>query len=136
MLYLAPTFDVLFKDFFDTKSPFDFFDNTKIHHPVDVYETDTKLVFEVACTGIPKEDVKVEIDNGTLRISYDKPKTLETTNEMYLTKSISKKSFNLGYKVSSKYDLAKADCKMENGLLTVTVPLSEESNKTKLLTIN
>lgn len=135
MLYLAPSFDVLFKDFFNSKSHFDFFDNIKIGHPVDVYETDTNLVFEVACTGIPKEDVKVETDNGIIRISYEKPKTSEL-DATYLVKSISKRSFNLGYKVSSKYDLAKADCKMENGLLTVAVPLSEESNKTKLLTIN
>lgn len=136
MLYLAPTFDVLFKDFFDSKSPFDFFDNVRIGHPVDVYESDNNLIFEVACTGIPKEDVKVEIDNGILRISYEKPKTSEKVNETYLVKSISKRSFNLGYKVSSKYDLAKANCKMENGLLTVTVPLSEETSKSKLLSID
>ena len=136
MLHLAPTFDVLFKDFFNTNASFDFFDNVRFNHPVDVYETDTNLVFEVACTGIPKDEVKVEVDNGTLRISDDKPKTSEKTTELYLSKSISKRSFNLGYKVSAKYDLAKADCKMENGLLTVTVPLAKESIQTKLLAIN
>jgi HSP20 family molecular chaperone IbpA len=40
---------------------------------------------------------------------------------------LSKKSFDLGYKISPKYNLSKINAEMENGLLKLHLPLSEES---------
>jgi len=38
-----------------------------------------------------------------------------------------KKSFDLGYKISPKYNLTKISAEMENGLLNLHIPISEES---------
>ena len=43
-------------------------------------------------------------------------------------------SFNLGYKIASKYDLSQAEAEMENGLLKIYVPFAKES-KPKTLKI-
>ena len=39
---------------------------------------------------------------------------------------LSRKSFNLGYKIVPKFDLTKITAEMENGLLLITLPLSVE----------
>jgi HSP20 family molecular chaperone IbpA len=44
------------------------------------------------------------------------------------------RSFNLGYKVASKFHLALAEAEMENGLLKIYVPFAEEA-KPKTLSI-
>jgi HSP20 family molecular chaperone IbpA len=40
---------------------------------------------------------------------------------------LAKRAFNLGYKISSKYDLSKTDGKLENGLLEIFIPITEKA---------
>ena len=48
----------------------------------------------------------------------------ENEGREYHYSGIAKRSFNFGYKVASKFRLSEADAKMENGLLTITIPYS------------
>lgn len=131
-------FDILFRNFFDRESHFDIINNVKIPHPVDIYENKSGLVFEIACTGLTKKDVEINIEHDILRVTYQRPAvdSLEDTVEKaYLTKGIARRSFNLGYKVASRFQLSKADASMENGLLVITIPFAEEA-KPKKLSIN
>ena len=65
-------FDVLFKNFFNNDSFFSPAVETKISHPVDIYETKDGLHFEIACTGLTKEDVNINIEGDVLRVTYEK----------------------------------------------------------------
>lgn len=127
-------FDILFKNFFNNESFFSPVIDTKIGHPVDIYENEKGLHFEVAGTGLTKEDITISIESDILRISYKKPD--EKNDEVtYYHKGISRKSFNLGYRIpSSKFDLDAAEASMEHGLLTINIPLAEEA-KPKTLNI-
>ena len=40
---------------------------------------------------------------------------------------MSKKSFDLRYKIAPKFDLGKIDATLENGLLEIFIPLAEEA---------
>ena len=40
---------------------------------------------------------------------------------------LSKKSFDLRYKIAPKFDLGKTDATLENGLLNIFIPLAEEA---------
>ena len=53
--------DVLVKDFFNKESQFTKIDNRTVSQPVDIYEDKGGLTFEIACTGIPKELVKIDL---------------------------------------------------------------------------
>lgn len=122
---MMTTFDLFFRDFFREDSMFlPQTRTTKVYHPVDIFEKDNKLIFEVACTGISKEDVKVEIQGDTVRVKYERKE--EDGDREFLFRSIARRSFNLGWKVSSKYDPKKAKASFENGLLKIEMPLSEE----------
>tara|TARA_B110000977_G_C10959215_1_gene447846 strand:+ start:548 stop:991 length:444 start_codon:yes stop_codon:yes gene_type:complete len=133
---LFPT-DLLFKNFFDHTSAFETNVDKKINHPVDIIYTEEALVFEIAAVGLTKEDIDLSIEDGTtLKVSYTKPTTLieDVGNGEYVHKGIAKRSFDLGWKISPKFDLAKITAKMENGLLRLEVPVSPDS-KPKTITI-
>lgn len=130
-------FDILFKNFFNNESFFSPVIDTKIGHPVDIYENIEGLHFEIAGTGLTKEDINISIEGDVLKISYKKPEIADGCSDeyRYYHKGISRKSFNLGYRIPlSKYDLSKAEAAMEHGLLIIDIPLAEEA-KPKTLEI-
>lgn len=127
-------FDVLFKNFFNNDSFFAPALETKISHPVDIYETQDGLHFEIACTGLSKEDVKINIEGDILRIMYEKDGYNEIDLTNYIHKGIARRSFNLGYKISSRFDLQNGDAQMDNGLLLISIPFAEQA-KPKALAI-
>jgi len=83
------------------------------------------LVFDVAATGVAKEDIQIQTQDNILRINYDKSK--EDNGVEYIHRGIAKRSFNLGWKIDSKYDLSKAKAEFLNGLLRVTIPFAKGS---------
>ena len=134
--HLSP-FDLLFKDFFRSELNFQPAIEAKIPHPVDIYENKDGLHFEVACTGLEKSDIRINIEGDVLKISYTKKeedKCCDVNDCNYLHKGIARRSFNLGYKVASKFKLSDATAEMKNGLLKISVPFAEEA-KPKALKI-
>ena len=120
---ITSPFDILVRNFFDTETPFHPLNSIKLKHPVDVYEDTKGLHLEVACTGLTKEDVAINIEGDILRVSYEKENDNPPNREYYYS-GIAKRSFNFGYKVNNKFNLSKVDAKMENGLLNITIPFS------------
>ena len=127
-------FDVLFKNFFNNDSLFAPAQEIKITHPVDIYETKDGVHFEIACTGLSKEDVNVNIEGDVLRVTYEKNGESEIDVTNFIHKGIARRSFNLGYKIASRFDLQNADAQMNNGLLTISIPFAEQA-KPKALAI-
>jgi HSP20 family protein len=133
-LFLDP-FDILFRDYFNsTQDGFSPAVETKITHPVNIFETPEGLNFEIACTGLTKSDVKIDVEADILRVSYTKPKEEPQTDIIYVKRGLTKKSFSLGYRVASRFNLSKAEATMENGLLTIAIPFADEA-KPKTLKI-
>jgi HSP20 family molecular chaperone IbpA len=126
-------FDILFHNFFNPSSGFLSAAQAKQPHPLNIFYTDDSLHFEVACTGLTKDDVKVDIEDDVLKISYKKPEE-ETFHPGTIHRGLSKRSFDLGYKISAKYDLSEASAKLENGLLEIEIPISDKA-KPKTLKI-
>ena len=121
-------FDILFHNAFFPTSGF----GSAKTHPLNIFYDETGLFFEVACTGLTKSDVKIDIEDDILTISYNKPE--EELHPGTIHRGLSKKSFNLSYKISSKFNLPEAEAKLENGLLEIFIPISE-SAKPKTLKI-
>ena len=125
--YALSPLDVLVKNFFDNDSVFNKPDNRSVKHPIDIYEDDNGLTFEVACTGLDKSDVDITIEGDVLKIAYDKDDNLKLGEKQFYHSGIKRSSFNFGWKIARRFELAKADAKMENGLLSITIPLANES---------
>jgi hypothetical protein len=76
---------------------------------------------------LPKDDVKVDIEDDILKISYNKPEEEKELHPGTIHRGLSKKSFSLGYKISAKYDLSLALAKLEDGLLEISIPIAEKA---------
>lgn len=131
----ASPLDVLVKNFFDKEAIFDKPSRTSVTHPIDVFEDEEGLTFEIACVGLDKKDVKISIESDILKVSYDKGSQQKSTPEKrFYHTGVRKSSFNLGWKVARRFNLAKAVAEMKNGLLCIQIPLANEA-KPKTLTI-
>ena len=130
--------DLLFRNFFDGEASFRGLQESKPQYPVDIYLQEDNLCFDVACVGLEKSDIDVTVEGSTLLIAYKKPNVESNPSDVeapdYIHKGIARRSFDMGWKVSPKFDLTNIKAKMANGLLKVEVPMSEES-KPKTVTI-
>jgi HSP20 family molecular chaperone IbpA len=122
-------FDIVWKNFFDANSTFNTFEN-KINYPVDILETEDGLRFELAVVGLSESDLDIQVDGETLRISYDKPETEEI--KAYLQKGIAKRSFDLAWKIATKFDLTQLSASLDKGLLVVDIPYAAEKAPKKI----
>lgn len=127
-------FDVLFKDFMDTTSLFTPVTQAKFHYPVDVTETKEGIEFDFAVVGVEKKDVKLEIDNDVLRISYDNNQNAPAENKV-IYKGITRKSFNFAWKLGGRFDTSQVVAALDKGILNVKIPFTKAAIK-KLVTIN
>ena len=125
-------FDIVWKNFLDVNSPFNTLDN-KINYPVDIYEVENGLRFELAVVGLNQEDLDILVEGDTLRITHDRKKTDDT--RPYIQRGIARRSFDLAWKVASKFDLSQLTATMDKGLLIIDIPISEEKAPKKI-TIN
>lgn len=136
-LEMLDAFDILFYDLFRPSTNFiplntHTFGHTKLSHPINIYYNSKGLNFEVACTGLTKEDVDISIEDGSIQIKYDKKPPKEDDSFVGIHNGLSRKSFNFVYKISSKFDLDQTDAKLENGLLHIVIPVAETSKPKKL----
>tara|TARA_B100000795_G_C22645526_1_gene378183 strand:+ start:118 stop:531 length:414 start_codon:yes stop_codon:yes gene_type:complete len=126
ILHERSPFDILFRNHFNAESTFQPALDTKQPHPLNIFFDDKALYFEVACTGLTRSDVLTEIEGDVLKISYQKPED-DKFHEGTIYSGLSKKSFDLRYKIAPKFNLSGTVAEMDNGLLTLTIPLAEES---------
>lgn len=122
-------FDLLWKDFFNTSPHFSGI-NQKVSHPTDIYETETGITIEVAAVGLDKEDIEILTEGDVLRIRHKKVEEVKPV----IYKGIKKSSFDLAWKIATKFDLSQLEAKLDKGLLSLDIPFAE-SKKPKLVTI-
>ena len=127
LFYERTPFDILVRNFFQDAGTYLPLAETKVPHPVDIFTNEFGLVFEIACTGIAKKELEIQAQDNILRVNYTKPSIEESDDVEYIHRGIAKRSFNLGWKIDSKFDLKKVSAKFENGLLTIGVPFAKGS---------
>lgn len=128
-LFERTPFDLLVRNFLKAENNYRPVEqNLKLAHPLDVYQDTFGLTFEIACTGIDKNDLEILIEGQTLRVNYEKKTSseeeelTEVTKKDYIYRGIAKRSFNLGWKIDPKFDLTEATPSFQNGLLEIKIP--------------
>jgi HSP20 family protein len=88
---------------------------------IDVQDNETEYVVEAELPGVKKDEVSISLDEGSLRISVKKEENIEEKSKNYIHKERRYSSMSRSvYLADSKPDGIKA--KLENGLLSVTIP--------------
>lgn len=123
-------FENLIDRFFNSYQPYQG-EEGMLQMPIELVERDNNLILKVMTPGLKKEDINIEVSenevsvSGTCKVDYEENKDLIHRSEFCrgnFTRNIS-----LPQKINNKN--AKADYK--DGILTLTLPKSEEKiNKT------
>ena len=121
-------FDILVKNFFNAEEQFQTPTNKIINHPVDIYEDQDGLNFDIACTGLTKKQIDIKVEDDILRVSYTKKDDKDEDKDRHNYHSgIAKRSFNLGWKIARRFAISEINASMKDGLLKLFIPLTPES---------
>ncbi len=122
-------FPTMFDDFFNTA----FMPRANNTAPaVNVKETDQSYVMELAAPGIKKEYCRVAInDEGNLTIAIENKQEHkhEDKHHHYLRREFSYSNYEQSYTLPDDVVKDQISAKVEDGILTVTMPKTEPKQK-------
>jgi len=99
---------------------------------VDVQEKDDSVVVTTDLPGVDKKDVDIRVSEDMIEISATCKKEEEKEEEGYSLKERSYSSFSRAVSLPASVTEEGATAKLENGVLTVTLPKTKEAEKTKI----
>lgn len=113
----SPFFDV-FDRMFEIESGFEY-PKTKVDKTENGYE------IKLSVPGLTKEDLKITVKEGVLRISFEKE-----DGSTFVSK------FTKSYTLPDDVNDNQIEGKVENGVLTLTLPVSRKKALEKLISLN
>lgn len=119
----------IFSDFFDN----DWMVRANATAPsINVIETEKDYKVEVAAPGMTKEDFNIRLDeDANLIISMEKKSENNDKKEgRYLRREFSYSKFQQAMILPENVEKEKITAKVDNGVLTISIPKKEEETKT------
>lgn len=124
----SPVFSEMFNDMFDSFLSSDF---RKWSTPaVNIKETDSCFVVEMAAPGMKKDDFKINVDNYTLTVMAESKQEKNEKNEKndhYFRKEFSFNSFSRTFNLPDFADTEKISAGYANGIMNIVIPKKEEA---------
>ena len=109
----------MFEDFM----PMEEWGGGKVYTPaIDIKDEEDKLVVTTDLPGINKEDVEINLKEDMLEISAKSGKEKETEEEGYLRRERAYTRFYRAVRLPTSVKDEGSTAKMENGVLTITLP--------------
>lgn len=99
---------------------------------LDAYETANDVVVKAALPGIKPEDVDITLTGGLLTISGETKEETEQNDKNYIRRERRYGSFSRSVSLPEGLNGDKADAKFENGVLTLSIPKSEQIKPKKI----
>lgn len=114
------------------RSPFiDLFDTVfelekGVNYPkTNVQKNDNGYEVLISVPGLSKEDLKISVKEGVLKISFDKEGGSTFVG-----------NFTKSYTLPDEVNENQIEGKVENGILTLTIPISRKKSLEKLISLN
>lgn len=100
---------------------------------LNMYETDDTVVVEASVPGVPEDEVNVSIEGNILTISADFEETDEEKEKKKVVyKSSRRSSFRYSTNLPRMVVGSEAEAEVENGVVKVTIPKSEEEKPKRI----
>jgi HSP20 family protein len=93
-----------------------------------INKTETEYKIQISVPGLTKDDLKILVKEGVLKISFEK----EETNEKNQFVSNFVKSYDIPDDVKDK----DIEGKVENGVLELTLPIDKKKSIERLISLN
>lgn len=98
---------------------------TKQLPAVNIQETDTSFLLELAAPGFKKEDLQVEVEKDILSISSQSDAAAEE-DAQYTRKEYGYRSFRRTFTIPESVDSKKIEAQYKEGILEVKLPKKKE----------
>ena len=89
---------------------------------VDIYENEDEILLHADMPGVKKDNIKVNVDNGTLTISA--VRELETKGSA-TWEEFGNVEYKRSFSVPQTIDVSKVDAELKDGVLRLHLPKSE-----------
>ena len=94
---------------------------------VNISETPDHYEVELSVPGISKEDIRVELNDGSLIITAENGSGKEEGNKRYSRREFTYGAFKKSFRLSEDVDAGKISASCENGVLKLVLPKREEA---------
>jgi len=95
---------------------------------VDIYQSDAnEVVLKAELPGLEREDIDVKVENNTLTIKGERRQDVEVKKEHFHRVERSYGAFSRSFSLPNTIDSGKVRAEYRDGVLTVSLPLREES---------
>lgn len=99
----------------------------RIRPSLDVYETSDNLVVKATIPGVKPDDITLTLKDGVLVIQGEAEEAGEEKEERYYLRERRSGGFHRAISLPEGLDVKKAEATFEDGVLTVTLPRTEEA---------
>jgi len=105
--------------------------NHQVSVPVNLRETDKTFEMSLVAPGLRKEDLKLNVTNESLTITYEHNEEQREENKAagWLRKEYKMQSFSRTFNLGDSVDVDKISASYGNGILHVTLPKKEEARR-------
>jgi HSP20 family protein len=100
--------------------------------PLDVWETETELVYAFDLPGIAEEAISIEAQDDTLTVTATREKTAEESGDRFYRFERRYGTFSRAVGLPAGVDDAKIAASYENGVLEVRVPKPQEAKPRRI----
>jgi HSP20 family protein len=94
---------------------------------VDIYQNGNELVLKAELPDMKREDIDITVEDSTLTIKGEKKLTDEVKNEQFHRIERRYGTFSRSFTLPPTVDATKISAEYKNGVLTVRLPIREES---------
>jgi len=101
-------------------------EESQVYFPVDVREVDDNFLISAMLPGLKPEEVEIQIVNETVSLKGEFKNELDE-NAAYILQEHPSGKFCRTVTLPDTLNASKAEAKMENGILTLSIPKAEEA---------
>ncbi|MFQ5997197.1 MAG: Hsp20/alpha crystallin family protein [Dehalococcoidales bacterium] len=124
LISLRQAMDKLFEESFVTPSRA--FGGFGVTMPVDMYQTENEVVVKTTLPGVKPGEVDITITGNTLNIKGETKVDEEVKREDYIRQECRYGAFSRSVTLPNGLNTDKTEASFEDGVLTLTIPKSEE----------
>lgn len=99
---------------------------------VDVCKDKDNVIAMVSLPGVKEKDIDISIDDNMLTISAERQEVTEDEDTDYYYKEINRGTFSRTVTLPASVKAAAAEADLEDGLLTITMPIHENAKDRKV----
>jgi len=96
---------------------------------IDVHETDNYIILKAPIAGVNPRDLEVSITDDVISIEGERKQCQEAKKEDYFVQECYWGSFSRSYILPIEVDGDKGQAEIKDGILTITIPKTSNSQK-------